>query len=91
MNGFDINPDRWYCDLFTYDTDGGIDDFDWLSDWQSEYYQDYTITGLEDLQYRVIWCRPSDAGCCIHEINQLKGLSRLPMSGNSSARLFPSS
>jgi hypothetical protein len=50
MNGFDINPDRWYCDLFAYTTDGGLDDFDWLSDWQSERFEDYTITGLEPLQ-----------------------------------------
>jgi len=50
MNGFDINPDRWYCDLFAYDHDGGLDDFDWLSDWQSEYFEDYTIKGLEPLQ-----------------------------------------
>lgn len=50
MNGFDINPDRWYCDLFAYDTDGGLDDLDWLSDWQSEPFDDYTITGLEPLQ-----------------------------------------
>ena len=33
MNGFDINPDRWYCDLCAYTADGGLDDFDWLSDW----------------------------------------------------------
>lgn len=50
MNGFDINPDRWYCDLFAYDHDGGLDVFDWLSDWQSEYFEDYTIQGLEPLQ-----------------------------------------
>lgn len=50
MNGFDINPDRWHCDLFTYDADGGEDDYDWLSDWQSEYFPGYTIKGLEDLQ-----------------------------------------
>jgi hypothetical protein len=50
MNGFDINPDRWYCDLFGYETDGGVDDYDWLSDWQTDYFTDYTITGLEDLQ-----------------------------------------
>jgi hypothetical protein len=50
MNGFDINPDRWYCDLFAYTADGGLDDFDWLSDWQSEPFEDYTITGLEQLQ-----------------------------------------
>ena len=28
MNGFAINPDRWYCDLFAYTADGGLDDFD---------------------------------------------------------------
>lgn len=50
MNGFDINPDRWYCDLFAYTTDGGYDDYDWLSDWQSEPFDDYTIHGLERLQ-----------------------------------------
>lgn len=50
MNGFDINPDRWYCDLFAYSADGLLDDFDWLSDWQSEPFEEYTITGLEQLQ-----------------------------------------
>ena len=50
MNGFDINPGRWYCDLFAYTVDGGLDDFDWLSDWQSETFEAYTITGLEPLQ-----------------------------------------
>lgn len=50
MNGFDINPDRWYCDLFAYEEDGGQKNYDWLSDWQSEYFEDYTITGLEPLQ-----------------------------------------
>jgi len=50
MNGFDINPDRWYCDLFAYSADGGLEDFDWLCDWQSNPFEDYTITGLEQLQ-----------------------------------------
>jgi hypothetical protein len=50
MNGFDINPDRWYCDLFAYTADGGLEDFDWLSDWHSEPCPEYTITGLEPLQ-----------------------------------------
>ena len=50
MNGFDINPARWYCDLFAYTNDGGLDDLDWLSDWQSGPFADYTITGLEPLQ-----------------------------------------
>ena len=50
MNGFDINPDRWYCDLFAYTSYGGHDDYGWLSDWQSDHFDDYTITGLEELQ-----------------------------------------
>ena len=50
MNGFEINPDRWYCDLFAYDKDGGHDDYDWLSDWQSERFGEYEINGLEELQ-----------------------------------------
>ena len=50
MNGFDINPDRWYCDLFAYLADGGHEDYDWLADWQSEKFDDYTMHGLERLQ-----------------------------------------
>lgn len=50
MNGFDINPDRWFCDLFAYDIDGGLEDFDWLCEWNSEPFPDITITGLEELQ-----------------------------------------
>ena len=49
-NGFDINPDRWFFDLFAYKSYGGHDDYDWLSDWQSDYYSDMTIAGLEPLQ-----------------------------------------
>jgi hypothetical protein len=50
MNGFDINPDRWFFDVFALTEYGGHDDYDWLSDWQSESYEDMTITGLERLQ-----------------------------------------
>jgi hypothetical protein len=50
MNGFDINPDRWYCDLFAYEADGGMHDYDWLAYWQSGVAEEYTITGLEKLQ-----------------------------------------
>jgi hypothetical protein len=49
-NGFDINPDRWYFDLFAYRKYGGSDDYDWLSDWDSEDYPGLTLTGLEVLQ-----------------------------------------
>ena|SRR5262245_10026341 len=50
MNGFDINPDRWFFDVFAYEQYGGHNDYDWLSDWQSHYYPDMTLTGLEALQ-----------------------------------------
>jgi hypothetical protein len=50
MNGFDINPDLWYCDLFAYPQDGGDEDHDWLSDWKSDRFDAYVITGLEELQ-----------------------------------------
>jgi len=51
MNGFDINCDRWYFDFFGYtDYHDDPDDLDWLADWQSEYYPDVTLTGLENIQ-----------------------------------------
>jgi len=49
-NGFDINPNRWYFDFFAYDTYGGTDDFDWLSDWTSDPWPNMTLTGMEALQ-----------------------------------------
>lgn len=52
-NGFDINPDRWYFDLFAYDSYGGHEDYDWLSGWKWEIgFKDYNITlkGMEPLQ-----------------------------------------
>jgi hypothetical protein len=50
MNGFDINPGRWYCDCFAYSAYGGHEDYDWLSDWQSQNFPRFTIRGLESLQ-----------------------------------------
>jgi hypothetical protein len=50
MNGFDINPDRWFFDVFAFTEYGGHEDYDWLTDWQSETYPELTITGLESLQ-----------------------------------------
>lgn len=49
-NGFDINPDRWYFDLFAYNTYGGTGDFGWLSDWTSDSWPEMTLTGMEALQ-----------------------------------------
>jgi hypothetical protein len=50
MNGFDINTDLWFFTLFAYQRYGGHDDYDWLSDWQSEDSGGIVIEGLEDLQ-----------------------------------------
>ena len=50
MNGFDINPDRWFCSVFGYRKNGGQRDFDWLSNWQAENSSVYEIKGLKRLQ-----------------------------------------
>jgi hypothetical protein len=49
-NGFDINPHRWHFDLFGYDHYGGHDDYDWISDWQSDPFPSMTLKGMETLQ-----------------------------------------
>jgi len=50
MNGFEINPDRWYYDVFAYEEYGGHQEYDWLANWQSAPYPAVTIRGLEPLQ-----------------------------------------
>ncbi|OQX11240.1 MAG: hypothetical protein BWK80_44925 [Desulfobacteraceae bacterium IS3] len=50
MNGFDINPELWFFDLFAYESFGGHDNYDWLEDWKSEEYESMTLTGLEAIQ-----------------------------------------
>lgn len=50
MNGFSINPDRWFCSQFAYIQNGGHEDYDWLSGWQGEYVHDFVLEGLEELQ-----------------------------------------
>jgi len=50
MNGFDINPGLWFCSPFAYKRYGGHDDYDWLSDWQSDDFGYLPILGLESLQ-----------------------------------------
>jgi hypothetical protein len=50
MNGFDINPDGWFFEMFAFEGYGGHKDLDWLSDWRSGNYAPFTITGLEPLQ-----------------------------------------
>jgi len=51
MNGFDINPNRWFFDSFGYNTISEDETYlDWLSDWQSPDFPDVTLTGLESIQ-----------------------------------------
>ena len=56
MNGFDINPDRWYFDYFgyrTYQEDPG--DLDWLAEWDSENWPETTLQGMEKTQEDYDW------------------------------------
>ncbi|MBI5366354.1 MAG: hypothetical protein HZA54_04905 [Planctomycetes bacterium] len=50
MNGFTINPDRWYCDGFGYRTAGDIWELDWLATWDAETAEQFTLEGMESAQ-----------------------------------------
>lgn len=52
MNGFTINCDLWFLDLFAYDKVGGLDDTDWLADWDegNSTEERFPLTGYEELQ-----------------------------------------
>lgn len=49
-NGFDINPDEWYFELFGFNDCGTTDDLEWLCDWQAESDYAAVLTGMEELQ-----------------------------------------
>ena len=49
MNGFTINHDLWFIDLFSYEQLKG-DNWDWLSDFYDSSSNSLTITGFEELQ-----------------------------------------
>lgn len=56
MNGFDINPNRWYFDFFGYTVyEADPDDAEWLCDWQSSEWPQITLTGLESVQSDFEW------------------------------------
>ena len=56
MNGFDINPDRWYFDYFAYATFVEDDtELDWLSEWDSGAWPETTLHGLEAAQEDYAW------------------------------------
>jgi hypothetical protein len=54
MNGFTINPDRWYFDGFAYRAGGNIWDLTWNTQWLSgcdaSTSEGFTLTGLEPVQ-----------------------------------------
>ena len=50
MNGFTINPDLWYLDMFAYKQCEGLDDVDWLAYFNFAADSMMTISGFEDLQ-----------------------------------------
>jgi len=57
MNGFDINPDKWYFDFFGYrNYPEDPEDLDWLSNWDSlGEWPNMTLTGLESVQSDFAW------------------------------------
>ncbi len=67
-NGFDINPNRWFFNVFAYQEYGGHDDYNWLSDWQSGNYPDMTLKGMERLQgvYKTEYVDGKDHGDTPH-------------------------
>jgi len=50
MNAFAINSDCWFIDAFGYKSYNGIDDLDWLSDWDTSDFTSLTISGYEEIQ-----------------------------------------
>ncbi|PKL86167.1 MAG: hypothetical protein CVV22_04560 [Ignavibacteriae bacterium HGW-Ignavibacteriae-1] len=50
MNGFTINTDLWFIDLFAFTELGTLDDLDWLSDFEISAEESMVISGFEDLQ-----------------------------------------
>jgi len=49
MNGFTINYDKWYIDLFSFDKIGESD-WEWLCDFYDTSKNELTITGFEEIQ-----------------------------------------
>lgn len=49
MNGFTINYDRWFLDLFGF-SKTETKDYDWLADYDYSSNRDFTIKGFEEFQ-----------------------------------------
>jgi hypothetical protein len=51
MNGFAINYDLWFVELFAFDKNEGLEDADWLADYAyAAPDEEFVITGLEEIQ-----------------------------------------
>lgn len=50
MNGFTINYDLWFIDLFAYKDLGTLDDLDWLAEFEISSNKSMAILGFKDLQ-----------------------------------------
>ena len=51
MNGFTINYDLWFLQLFGFESCGGLDDTDWLADYEFTLDNEaMVLQGFEDLQ-----------------------------------------
>lgn len=50
MNGFTINYDLWFLDLFAFTTCEGLKDTDWLADYEFSIDESMVLSGLEDIQ-----------------------------------------
>jgi len=50
MNGFTINYDLWFLDLFAFQTCEGLEDTDWLADYDFSIGESMVLKGLEDIQ-----------------------------------------
>lgn len=57
LNGFTINPDVWFLDMFAFDTHGGLENMEWVGDWEngnSTAGKSFAIEGFEPLQMRFL-------------------------------------
>jgi hypothetical protein len=56
MNGFDINYDRWYFDLFAYSNySPDFDEIEWLCEWQSSPWPEIELSGMTSAQQAFAW------------------------------------
>jgi len=51
MNGFTINYDLWFLDLFAFKSCGELDDIDWLADYDFSTGKSMVLSGMEDIQF----------------------------------------